>query len=492
MKFLKLLAISLCLIVLAASAACSIGQSTNTQPQAAASRGDLTVIVSGSGKTSYANDAKLAFGSAGKIEKLNIKKGDSVAKNTVLAQLETDNLKLALSEARVNEAAAKAAVTQARMTVTQAEIAVTLAQLDVTQAESMKTQAEASVTTAQFNLDRTQAVSDVKDDITNAEIQMKLAQMQIKDAARFSDSNEMDFWKEQMEHYSADITKYQKKLAELLAKEEYTGIATYEIGGQKYDRLIVEDVRIKQQQLKIAQQAVEQASQTIVKAQQNVEQAKLNTEKYLQSVEQARLTAEQAAKVVEVAQKQLDSAVILSPFDGVIAGLDVKQNDFVISAGLSAGTPIYMIEPGSLEINTEVDEIDIANVQPGQKAVITLDAVPGLQIEGKVTAISLLPVIKTQNTGVVVYEVKVGFTGDPPAWAKSGMSAGVAIVTAEKKGVVLVPSQAIKQNSQGQKTIAVLVNQKTQEKPVTPGLSGGSQTEIVSGINEGEIVLLGP
>ena len=177
MKSLKIVAVSLILFILAAAAGCSTGSASSTPAQTTVTRGDINVKVSGTGKTSYAQYAQLAFGSTGKIASLNIKNGDAVTKDSVLAQLETANLELALSQAKVAESAAKAAVIDAQMAVTQTQIGVTQAQQDVTQAESAQTQAEAALTAAQFNLDRIQAVGDIKDKLMK--IQMTIAATEV-------------------------------------------------------------------------------------------------------------------------------------------------------------------------------------------------------------------------------------------------------------------------------------------------------------------------
>jgi multidrug efflux pump subunit AcrA (membrane-fusion protein) len=88
-----------------------------------------------------------------------------------------------------------------------------------------------------------------------------------------------------------------------------------------------------------------------------------------------------------------------------------------------------------------------------------------------------------------VYEVKVGFVGAPPVEAKSGMSVSVDIVTQEKKNVMLVPNKSIKKNAQGQTTVNLVVNQKVEERPVTLGLTDGTQTEVVSGLSEGDMIV---
>lgn len=156
MKIWKILALSLVILILASSAACSLGNSQGqAEQQVTLTTGDLTTKVNGAGKIDYSNDANLSFGMAGKIEKLSIKKGDTVTKGTVLAQLETDNLELALSQVKVAEAQAQTALTQSQVALTQARMA--------------QTQAEASVTSAQFALDKIQEVADLKDKIVDLE-----------------------------------------------------------------------------------------------------------------------------------------------------------------------------------------------------------------------------------------------------------------------------------------------------------------------------------
>lgn len=448
MRIGRIIALSLfILFLIVESTACGLGQSASDQTQVAVSKGDLTVKVNGTGKTSYATDAKLAFSAAGKIENISVNKGDTVTKGTLLAALDTGSLKLALAQAQTAEAQERVALTTAKLN---------------------QIQAEAALTAAQFDLDRIKAVQHIKDQITDIEWTIKAAQVNLTQALSSGETSMINSLNQYISDNQKVLEIQQKKLQELLTKDEYAGVATYEIGGQRYDRLIVEDVQLKEQQVQIAQQTIDQVKET---------------------VEQAQLSLTQASQAVEVAQKQLTDATIVAPFDGTVASLDVKQGDFITTPGLASGTPIYMVAPGSLEVNTEVDEIDVANVKVGQKAIISLDALPNTAFDGTVTAISLIPVVKSQNSGVVVYEVKVGFAEAPPVEAKSGMSASVDIVTQEKKDVTLVPNKSIKRNGQGQAVVNVVVNQKVEERVVVLGATDGAQTEIVSGLNEGEKIL---
>ena len=480
MKLRLVVVISLfVMIAISTMAGCSLGQSVSAQGQATIARGDLTVKVNGNGKAAYANDAKLAFGSAGKIDLLAVRKLDSVKKGAVLAKLNTDNLELSLTQAKTAEA-------QAQVALSQSQLGLTQAQIGETQARSAQSQAEYALTAAQFNLDRSQTVSDIKDAITGVQIQISTLKANLTQAQAMGDSAAISSLNQNLNAANMELAKQNKKLADLLAKDEYArseDAATYVIiAGDKYNRLSVEDIRMKQKQVEVAQLALTQA-------QQSIEQSRQNTELALQSVEQTKRALVQAQQNTAYIQKQITEATLIAPFDGIVSGLDVKQGDFMATPGLSSGTPIYLVDPQSLEVSTEIDEIDVAGVKLNQKAVIGLDALPNARFEGVVTAISVTPIVKQANTGVVVYEVKVSFAGSPPPEAKAGMTANVDIVTGEKKDVLLVPNKSIKRNAQGQTVVNVVVNQKTEERPVKLGLTDGNQTEVISGLQPGDVII---
>jgi HlyD family secretion protein len=478
MKTVKILAMALVVLVLAGAAACSLanGQS-GTDQQVPVTRGDLTVKVNGTAKAVYAKDAKLAFGTAGKVEIVAVKKGDAVTKGMVMANLDTSSLELSLSQEKTNEA-------QGQVVLIQSQVDLTKAQIALTQAQSGVSEAEAGLNTAQFNLDRTKAVSDIKDEITKIEWQIKIAEMRIQETLTLSDKSTADYWNLQILYYQRDLADQYTKLEDLLDNDEYTGegALTYDIMGQTYDRLTVEDVRAKQLQVKIAEKSVEEAKQSAEQAKQSVELAG-------QNIEQAKRSLEQVQKNIAYNQKQIAESTIIAPFDGIVAELDVEGGDFIAAPGTASGTPIYLIDPNSLEISTEIDEIDVAGVKAGQKAIVNLDALPETGFQGTVTSISVTPVAKPQNSGLVVYEVKVGFSGAPPAEVKAGMSASVDVVTQEKKNVVLVLNKAIKRNIQGQTVVNIVVNQKVEERIVVLGLTDGTRTEVISGLQDGDIIV---
>ena len=325
-------------------------------------------IVKGSGSISVAIDANLSFDTGGKIGMLYVKRGDRVTKGKLLASLDTTSLELALAQARVN--------------------------LD--QATLSQTSAELALETAKFNLDKTQAVSQIKDVITNIQWKIKIAQMNAEAAATSSGDYSMTYWAQIVAEYQKDLAAETKVLSDMLSQAVYTGTVTYDITGQKYDRLTQEDVRMKQLQ-------VEAARQTMDKAQDVIDQAQKN---------------------LALAQKQLDNAVIIAPFDGMVATLNVKEGDIVAAPSPTQKPVIYLIEPTSMQIIVAINELDIPQVKIGQKAIVKINAFPNTKLDGKVTDISALPDLQG---GVVNYGVTVSFSVPPGMDIRAGMNATAEI-----------------------------------------------------------------
>ena len=206
-----------------------------------------------------------------------------------------------------------------------------------------------------------------------------------------------------------------------------------------------------------------------------------------QSLALSRLSLEQAQQSLEYAQEQLDEATITAPFGGVIAKIYSEEGDVIPPPTMASQVIIYLVDLTTIELNVEVDEIDIPGVKPGQRVIIDVDALPDVEFEGEVLTIS--PVAEEEE-GVILYEVKVGFNVPEDSGIKVGMSAEADIVIVERNDVLLVPSRAITEDSEGNQVVKVVVNEQTEERQVVIGISDGFDTEIVSGLNEGEVVLV--
>ncbi len=201
----------------------------------------------------------------------------------------------------------------------------------------------------------------------------------------------------------------------------------------------------------------------------------------------AQLGMEKAQVALDMANNDLEKAVMVAPFDGVIAAVNIKEGDSLSAFDYATKTIIELVDPSSMELSAEVDEIDVPNVKLGQRAIISVDALLGAQLEGEVTSVSP---VATEESGLVLYKIKVGFAVPEDSGLRAGMSATADIVISGRSGVLLVPSRAVEEDSQGNPVVKVMVNGQIEERAVVIGISDGYQTEILSGLNEGEVVVV--
>ncbi len=453
------------LIILVMSVtACSSAANQAVRPvqQITAIRGDLITNISGNGKISIVTDAKLSFGSGGKLATLNVKEGDRVTNGQVLAKLDTSALELAQAQGKVAQDQAQVGLAQAKVAMDQALLAQTVA--------------KSSLAGAQFNLDKTQAISDIKDAITNDQLTIKAAQVQIQ----AGDTASVGYLNQFIMQTSGDLLKQQKKLSDLLNTAQYADVKAYYTAitlNQQYDLLTVEDIRMKQLAVEAAQKVVDQSASGITLVQKTIDQA--NDGIAL------------AQKNLDYIQKQINDSTITAPFDGTVATLYYKQGDIIPSPVAAPQIIIYLIDTGHLEVAVNVDELDSPSVQVGQNASIRIDALPGTTLPGTVTSISAGPNAQAAALGTTVYVAKVAFNVPQGLAVKTGMNANVDIISQVRKNVLLLPGAAIKQDGQGKTYVQIMNNQTITNQPVVTGARAGTNIEIVSGLKEGDKVVTG-
>jgi len=201
----------------------------------------------------------------------------------------------------------------------------------------------------------------------------------------------------------------------------------------------------------------------------------------------AQIAVDKAQIALDQASLNLDYAVIVAPFDGVVSKVNAKEGDKLSSMNYATATIIEVIDPTIIELETKVDEIDITSVTVNQKAIIEVDALPALPLEGNVTYIDPVP---TEESGVVLYEVTIGFDVPPESGLMSGMSATAEIVMDERTGVLLLPNRAIADDDQGNPVVKVMVDDEIEPRAVVLGMNDGYQTEILAGLHEGDTVVI--
>jgi len=183
---------------------------------------------------------------------------------------------------------------------------------------------------------------------------------------------------------------------------------------------------------------------------------------------------------------------IRAPFDGIVARVPIKVGDS--GSGATIATLVTTQKIAEISLN----EVDVTKIKIGDKVNLTFDAIDGLNINGQVAEIDL---VGTVTQGVVNYNVKINFDNQDDR-VKSGMSVNASIVTASKQEVLVVPNSSVK--SKGNKYFVNYFSKYPDiidkngitsatlplSKPVEVGLSDDTNTEIISGLNEGEQIII--
>ena len=211
----------------------------------------------------------------------------------------------------------------------------------------------------------------------------------------------------------AKLAQTQAKLAQIQAKVA-TDEAEYNLN---YLRNVL---RASQGRVEIAESQLEAAKESVEYAQQNINLAQQNVDLAQKSLVQAR--------------KDLREATIVAPFDGIVSKIGVKEGEFLSPAAYTETTIVELVDPRHMELTVRVDELDVVKVKTGQKVMISIDAMPGTMLEGRVTFIS--PVAR-EPVGVLLfededeeksYEVKINFDIPENLPIRSGMSATAEII----------------------------------------------------------------
>lgn len=183
---------------------------------------------------------------------------------------------------------------------------------------------------------------------------------------------------------------------------------------------------------------------------------------------------------LEAARNALNAAKVTAPFTSTVTEILVRENEFT-----GGGQVATVSDLTALEIFADIDEIDVANVAVGQSVEVRLDAFPGELLQGKLTR--LFPAASTQR-GTTVYSAIIDFDAKNLK-VRVGMGANLKILTIEKKNVLSVPNRALK-NVGTRKAVRVVALGEPRDVFVETGVTNGSETEIVSGLNEGDQITL--
>lgn len=177
---------------------------------------------------------------------------------------------------------------------------------------------------------------------------------------------------------------------------------------------------------------------------------------------------------------------VIAAIDGTVNAVNIKNGDDLsrLSSSSTSQAPIIIGDMGTMKAQVQVNEIDIIGVSIGQKVMLKFEALDNFQASGEVEKMDSLGTI---SSGVVTYNVTIGFDSLDNR-IKPEMSVSASIITDVKQNVLIIPSSAVKNDGSGD-YVEVLSGNTPEKKSVQVGLSNSTDTEIVSGLSEGDKVV---
>lgn len=407
-------------------------------------RATLSSVVESSGSAIPESEFTLSFDTAGTVVTVNVQPGDRVQQGDVLAELDTSALE---------------------RQVAQQEQAVLIQQASY----SLTVQPDpAEITAAQMALNNASAAYQLAQQkyAVNSTDQVMLSCLNVESAKRTYDdavtayNSYLSNWRVQV--YGTYAVSAQKAQLERATAAYDQALATCNLAQNSAN----DDTSVKSAlaQLQSAQVALDNL----------VNPSELTLATATAQLDQARQSLDQA-------RRQLDNARLVAPFDGVVTQVTA------VVGGLSSGTSIELADTSRYHVDVLIDETEIAQVQAGQKAEITFDALPDVTVTG---AVSQIDPAGTISNGVVNYTVRVDL--DPAeAPLRIDMTANVRIILDTHADVLAVPGGALLSDGNTYYVNVVDVNGEAQRVGVTAGYTDGDLTEVSGDLQEGQQVYIG-
>ena len=421
------------------TAAQSAATTTTASSVTAVTRGTIELVVAATGSLVPERQVTLNFAASGVVSEVIAVKGARVEANQILAKLDTSDLELSIKQAEISLSSAEASFARTSKGATEDDINAS----------------KSSVATAQANLD------DLYNGPTAIEIeQAKLAIDQAKNS----------LWGAQS---SRDSTAARSTSDAGQKGQAEASVANAEIAVKNaqlnYDKLMSS----------IKASTIQSARNQLVQAQASL--AKLLASPSKEDLAVAQAQVDQAKLSLQVARNKLDDMVLKASVAGILAEWSLHVGD-TVALNTQVGV---VIDDAKYHIDVSIDETEIGKLAVGQRATVVLDAFSTTTLTGMVNTVSM---IGTTSQGIVYYIVRIDLDKtDLPI--RPALTASVNIIAQHKEIVLLIPSRAIKRDTQGT-YVTIQTLGGSQRANVTIGISNGTMTEIVEGLKEADRVYL--
>lgn len=444
----KYIALLILVIVAAAGYIAYSGESRNkpngnepARQTAVAERGDLQITVSASGRVEPEREVEIKSKASGEVIKVNADVSDEVKQGMLLFKLDPTDEERSVAKLKASLAMSKAKLAQTKLSVQAAE--------------------------AKLQADTARANADLK----SAEIER--------------------------DEYDTRLQRSQ----------------------QLFDQKV-----ISREELDTARTRGVQTQSALLNAQAQMDDLKvqaLDLEKTRQEVAIAEAQVENDTVALEDALQRLKETEVFSPIDGVVSERSIQEG-FIVASGVSnvggGTTAMMLIDLSRIYAIAAVDEADISGIQPGVKAIVTVDAYKDMEFPGTVVRVAATGVVESN---VVTFDVKVEVEGRRKNLLKPEMTTNVTFLVEDRQDAVIIPATAVVrkavrtdapaprnggQAGPGQRSgprsdrvdysrrqsyvTVVSPGGIEEERQIETGITDGFKTEIVSGLDAGEVVVL--
>ncbi len=410
-------------------------------------RETLLDMVSATGRIEPKAEVEMNFEMGGVVRAVLVQEGQAVTAGTSLARLDTYNLEFAVKQAEIDLAQQKAELDR----LFEPELAEKIAA------------AQAGIDSARLALADLQTGPD-PDEVTKAEAELSLTRETLKKAQ----------WDYDEVAYLGEIGA----MPQAKALQEAT--LNYEIAQANHNLAVKAPTAAE---IAAARSTLANAEATLAELLKAPSAAEITTRQAL---------IDKAALSVAETQRNLEQAALIAPIDGLLLEINIEPgervlNDAQTAAMVLANTSAYLLK-------VEVDEIDIARITRGQSVTVELDAFIDQELTGAVTDISPRPIQGDANA-IVMYEVTITLdTAETGLNLLSGMTANAAIETGRLEETVVAPNRAIQIDRTGPEPVIYVEKVGDDGQPVRTevelGLRNGAVTEVVSGLTDGDELII--
>lgn len=252
--------------------------------------------------------------------------------------------------------------------------------------------------------------------------------------------------------------------------------------------------------LSLAQAKIDKVEEDLRRSEELFKSHLISKEQYEKeklNYEMAKAETKLSRESYNEAKENYNKTIITSPADGEVLQINKEEGEMVVMGTISTPGSVIMTiaERSKMFVKALVDETEVVKIEPGQRAVVTIDALPDTTFEGKVTRIGGIP----EKTGYGVeqainFPIEVEIAGTHEK-LYPGMSATCEVTVGVEDSVIVIPYPAVgrKRIKEEERDVVLLAKWKmVNVSPVKLGLTGEKGVEVVEGVAVGDTVLTGP